>query len=151
MCRPYDQSLALGEREFDKATADRMANMAIHTPPLSAPSTPSRRRKHNPTDEIARAQANARARAFMGYKSARNDDDDYDDDGDGDGDAGDGFFEEDWGMEGEYDGDGDKFALGRQGREGGRREKGTGEEVDGMGEDDEAWAEGNEDYLDRVR
>lgn len=83
------------------------------------------------------------------YAGAGDGPDDFDEDGDGD--VEDGIFEDDWGMEGEYDGDGDKFVLGSQGREPMLKERGTGEEVDQMGEDDEAWAEGNDHYLDMNR
>jgi len=77
-------------------------------------------------------------RAFMSFKG---DEDLLDEDGD------------DWGGgegEGEYDGDGDRMVIGSAGRGGVRRESGTGEEVDGIGEDEEGWAEGNEEYYDRV-
>jgi len=163
--RPIAQTLAFAEREFDSAAAQRMAGMSIQPDPASN-RTPTKRKakprapgQFDPTDEIARAQANARMAAFMSYKGGRRaggasnggasgaggaeDDDDDDDDG---------FFDDDWeGAEGEYDGDEDRFALGPQGREPYRLEPGTAEEVDEMGEDDEGWKEGNDEYLDRVR
>ena len=133
--RPYAQTLALGERDFDNATAQTFGSMSMTTPTKI---------KYDPNDEIARAQANARMKAFLTYKG---DPDDGDANGGGDDDQ---LFEDDW-MEGEYDGENDKFALGPQGRGAGRTEPGTGEEVDEQGEDDEEWAEGADEYLDRVR
>jgi hypothetical protein len=108
------------------------------------PTTPTKPAKYDPNDEIARAQANARMKAFLNYKGDP-DDDGLDKDGDDEQ-----IFEDDW-MEGEYDGENDKFPLGPQGRERVLTEPGTGEEVDEQGEDDEAWAEGADEYLDRVR
>lgn len=163
--RPIAQTLAFAEREFDSAAAQRMAGMSIG-PDLTSNRTPTKRKskprgagQSDPTDEIARAQANARVAAFMSYRPGRrsgagaaggadgagggdNDDDDDDD----------GFFDDDWdGVEGEYDGDDDRFEVGPQGREPHRLEPGTAEEVDEMGEDDEEWNEGNDEYFDRVR
>jgi len=88
-------------------------------------------------DEISRAQASARMRAFMSYKGTGDDEEDLLDD-------------DQWG-EGEYDGDEDKMVLEGQGRGGVKRERGAGEEVDEVGEDDEGWAEGNEENYDRTR
>lgn len=136
--RPYAQTLALGERDFDNATAQTFGSMSMN--PHATPTKP----KYDPNDEIARAQANARMKAFLSYKG---DPEEGEGAGEGDGDQ---LFEDDW-MEGEYDGDNDKFALGPQGRETRRTEPGTGEEVDEQGEDDEEWAEGADEYLDRVR
>lgn len=97
-------------------------------------------------DENARAQALARVNAFMSYKSGRYDEDDDDDDGDGgggfdgpDGDGVDGMFDFE---ELDYP---DSSALDGRHQEDKRRERGTGEEVDRFGEDDERFAEGNHD------
>lgn len=104
-------------------------------------------------DENARAQALARVNAFMSYKSGRYDDDDEDDEDDGgggryDGPEGDGidgmfdFEEPDYPESSALDGR-------RRGEDKGkRRERGTGEEVDRFGEDDEGLAEGNGDGED---
>lgn len=74
-------------------------------------------------------------RAFMSYKGD-DEDDPLDDD--------------EWG-EGEYDGDEDKLVLDSRGRSGVKKERGTGEEVDEVGEDEEGWEEGNDEYYDRAR
>ncbi|ORX41077.1 hypothetical protein BD324DRAFT_647974 [Kockovaella imperatae] len=147
---PLSETLALGRRDFDDATARNLAGLSFtdkskspltprrrHRPPSPAASgTPTRDLAFDPTDEIARAQATARMQAFMSYKGDPEDEDEWDLDLDG---------------EGEYDGEGDTFALRAQGREPHRYERGTREEVDEFGEDDEDWAEGNDDYLDRIR
>ena len=118
------------------------------------------------SDEIARAETEARMRAFMGYRGDDGDEDDdeldldleeMDQDGDVDVEAEEGVFGEAMDtmetMGGGYDGDpeGERYALEAQGREAHRTTRGTAEEVDEVGEDDEMWAEGNDDYLDRVR
>lgn len=161
--------MAFAEREFDSAAAQRIAGMSIQSD-ATPDRTPTKRKpkprsgQYDPTDEIARAQANARMAAFMSYKGGRRSGGganggadgtgaggvDFDDDDDDDDD--DGFFDDDSdGVEGEYDGENDRFELGPQGREPYRVEPGTAEEVDEMGEDDEGWKEGNDEYLDRVR
>lgn len=134
------ETLALGQRDFEQATAQTLANMSLNQHP---PSTfPGKHRPvtkgdpfHDPggNDEISRAQAAARMRAFMSYKGE--DEDLLDDD--------------EWG-EGEYDGDGDRMVLEPRGG-GVKRERGTGEEVDEQGEDDEGWNEGNDEYYDRTQ
>lgn len=133
------QTIALGERDFELATAQSIANMALTQLPTSSPKPRSTRKQSVPTDpggndEISRAQVAARMRAFMSYKG---DEDDLLDD-------------DEWG-EGEYDGDGDRLVLEPRGGGGTKRERGTGEEVDEQAEDDEGWDEGNEEYDDRAR
>ena len=142
------ESLALGQRDHDNATAQRLSAMTIEPkPPPDTPPKSKRRQRHlpdprrldyDPADEIARAQATARMRNFMSFREDEAQEDEH-------------ILDDAFGMEGEYDGDGDTFRLEAQGREPHRHEKGTGEEVDEFGEDDEEWAEGNDDYLDRVR
>jgi hypothetical protein len=172
MPRPYTETIALSDRDFEAATARTFASMSINpaarpTPPdtpsktlrkklnkashaLSSATDPSSANGksrdsgqnvfYDPKDEIARAQAMAKMTAFMTYKGDSDDDDDeYD--------GAEGLFD----MEGDYDGEGDKFALGPQGREPHKHFRGTGEDVDDFGEDDEEWAEGNDEYLDKSR
>ena len=154
MCaRPFAQTMALGERDFENATAQSLAAMSLNPHPPDTPAksrrqpkrpqsqgSPATRPIYDPHDEIARAQASARLKAFLSFKG---DPEDLDDDDD--------FLDEGWGMEGEYDGDGDKMALEAQGREPHRYFRGTREQVDEYGDDDEDWAEGNAEYLDRIR
>ncbi|ORY29636.1 hypothetical protein BCR39DRAFT_505425 [Naematelia encephala] len=140
---PLSETVALGQRDYYDAAAQRLSELSLAQ---SSP-TPAKSKRHperpDQTDEIARAQATARMRAFMSYK-------DEEDDGEGEDN---GLIDADW--EGEYDGDGDRLEFaGEAGGGGGGgewREKGTGEEVDELGEDDERWPEGSEEYLDRAR
>ena len=138
------QTLALGQRDSDNATAQSIAAMTISPHPQSGPSKskPSnvqQQPQSDENDEIARAQATARMKAFMGYR------------GDEDDDLLDDQWEVDAEGEGEYDGEGGRMVVEPPGRGVSRREKGTGEEVDEFGEDEEAWAEGNDEYLEDVR
>lgn len=115
----------------------------METPYPQAPQAPQGLRAYDPNDEIARAQAEAKIRAFM---SRRPDEGDWNDEDEGE----EGL--EDWrGAEGDYDGEGDRVVLQPQGGGDAWREKGTGEEVDEFGEDGEGWAEENDEYYDRVR
>ncbi|EIW69975.1 hypothetical protein TREMEDRAFT_61740 [Tremella mesenterica DSM 1558] len=146
---PLDESFQLAQRDSDEATARRLASISLSSPTsVSAPSTSDSRSratpnnpgpgimltpnsKHEPTpntqrggrliDDYTRAQAQARMRTFMSHKP---DDEDM------------------FGYEEDLD------AVGQSGRgERAYRAPGTGEEVDELGEDDEVWSEGNEDYL----
>ena len=152
MPSPVAQTFALGQRDAAQATAQTLSNLSINQP--SAPPTPRKSNDINPNhpakshklpisneldDEISRAQAQARLQAFMSYKGGEDEDEEE-------------FLDDGWSMEeeGGYQG----VEVGNEGRGDGtavKRAKGTGEEMDEFGEDDEEWAEGNDDYMDRIR
>ena len=172
-CRPMSETIALGQRDFEYATAQSLANLSlIQQQPISSHFSKSRihsippepggsipgRRVMGGMDEISRAQATARMRAFMDYKgnldgySGDEDDDDFlldrNEDGDGHG------VDEPWAAgegEGEYDGDEDRIDLKARGGDGVEVEQGTGQRVDEQGEDEDGWMEGNDEYYDGAR
>ncbi|RXK40660.1 hypothetical protein M231_02117 [Tremella mesenterica] len=146
---PLDESFQLAQRDSDEATARRLASISLSsstsvsapsssdsrsratpnnpgpgiglTPNLKHRSTPNTQRGGMLLDDYTRAQAQARMRTFMSHKPDDEDMFGYEEDSD---------------------------AVGQSGRgERAYRAPGTGEEVDELGEDDEVWSEGNEDYL----
>lgn len=168
--RNVAETIKLGERDYQDATANSLAALSLAPPPITNNSKTKRRplnpnirdsaspqprphgQTYDTTDEIARAQATARMKAFINYKPSPG----SDDDGDDDDFLNDEEEEQEWDREGEgeYNGDQDRLAFAGEpggGRGGlGYKEKGTGEEVDEFGEDDERWAEGAGEYLERT-
>ena len=143
-CRPIDQTLSLGTRDYTTQTLDNFNHLNL---------SKTLKPVYDPLDENARAQHLARMNNFMSHKP---DDDgeeeeygfgDGDEDGDGDGD---GLERDMFGFEdGDYEGEDGLLPGGLNGVGGGdsgsgaiRREKGTGERVDEFGEDEEIWREG---------
>lgn len=131
VCRPIDQTLSLGSRDYTTQTLDNFNHLSL---------SKAVKANYDPTDENARAQHLARMNNFMTYKG--------DPDADGEEDE-EGYEEGMFGFEdGEYEGDDDRLGSGSgMGNGGGggsgvRHERGTGERVDEFGEDEEAWREG---------
>lgn len=123
MCRPIDQTLSLGSRDYTTQTLDSFNHLT-----LSKAVKPN----YDPLDENARAQHLARMNNFMAHKGDRDPDDEDEDDGDG------GIEQDVFGFDdGEYEGDDDRL-----GGDGARHVRGTGERVDEFGEDEEIWREG---------
>ncbi|OCF39833.1 hypothetical protein I317_06385 [Kwoniella heveanensis CBS 569] len=165
---PIDQTLTLGDRDYQNAAAAALSHLSINQTRSSSPKP--RRSPHGSAvprnhdlfssgiggggdDEIARANRLARLNAFMSYKGSESDEDDFDEDEDD-------FDDEDEildGQEGFIDeiGTGDERDFPLSGPAAGgydgnglplRNVDSIGEEVDEYGEDDEIFAEGNDEY-----
>jgi hypothetical protein len=163
--RPMDETFRLAERDADNATAQSLSFLSLSRPPDSnrdsqgqGQGTPTKPGRHSqtrsrvhqpidPLDENARAEQLGRLSSFMSYKGDPDFDDD-DENGDG---GGNGF---DFGLEfDDPDADGaaaeypdERIGSGLVDGYEVKREKGTGEEVDEYGEDDERWLEGTDEY-----
>ncbi|WVQ95551.1 hypothetical protein IAU59_002648 [Kwoniella sp. CBS 9459] len=161
---PIDQTLTLGDRDYQNAAAAALSHLSINQTRSSSPKP--RRPPHGAVprnhdlfssgigggeDEIARANRLARLNAFMSYKGSDSDDDDFGDDDDDDDDEGldghEGYLdqigtgdERDFPLSGPAAGgyDGNGLPL--------RNVDTIGEEVDEYGEDNEIFAEGNDEY-----
>ncbi|KAK6906693.1 hypothetical protein I203_100680 [Kwoniella mangroviensis CBS 8507] len=173
---PIDQTLHLGQRDYQNATALSLSHLSLNPTRSSSPKPRSARPKvSHPSnlydnvpvggeDEITRANRLARINAFMSYKSSSSDSEDDDDDFDQDDDV------DEEGMEGidkeEYinrlirsqsqleeknfpltgNASGGYDGNGQPLHNDDKSLDDLGEEVDVYGEDDEDFLEGNDEY-----
>ncbi|WVF67991.1 hypothetical protein IAT40_002753 [Kwoniella sp. CBS 6097] len=169
---PIDQTLTLGDRDYQNAAAAALSHLSINQTRSSSPKP--RRAPHGAVprnhdlfssgiggggdDEIARANRLARLNAFMSYKGSESDEDDFHDDDDDDDEDDDEDEDQDLdGQEGYLDqtGAGDERDFPLSGPAAGGYDgnglplsnvDSTGEEIDEFGEDNEIFAEGNDEY-----